>query len=352
MYTLYHTVIYSITTLIATFLSTLCITHNCTAQVLGGRSTYNFIKLAPTPQVSALGGGVVAVNNACNGVAQYNPALLTHATINELQVSNNFMYGGIKHVHANYTTKLNQGKVNIAANYLNYGSIISTNAQGNILGSFTPSDYYIQASYAKQYNAYWHYGASIKLIGSNYAQYSSYAASASFAANYNDTSNHITFGILIKNIGVQLKKYTTIREDVPFDLQLGISKKLAKAPIEFILTIANTHQWNITYADAAFENEYDIETKTRNKILDNVARHCTLATIIDLNKYIQFTVAYNYLRRKELTLFNIGNGLTGFSAGATIQLYAYCIQFAKAYYQNSKAYNQIGVSIQFSKLHF
>jgi hypothetical protein len=111
------------------------------------------------------------------------------------------------------------------------------------------------------------------------------------------------------------------------------------------------HQYNIRYADTLFENEIYGTVKKEKFTIDKLFRHITIATQIYPTKNTELTIAYNYLRRKELGLFNIGSGVTGFSFGAGVLFNAYQVRFAKAFYQNTKAYNQIGLQVNLDKLY-
>ena len=60
---------------------------------------------------------------------------------------------------------------------------------------------------------------------------------------------------------------------------------------------------------------------------------------------VEITVAYNYLRRKELNIGDATNGLTGFSLGVGVLLKKWQLRYARSYYQNSTAYNQFGINL-------
>jgi hypothetical protein len=328
--------------------------NNSFAQNLGGIATYNFLKLATSPQVSALGGTVVAIQNDDVNLAQHNPALLQPHHHGVLSNNINFLYGGIKHMNVNYSQykPTINASFNVAVNFISYGKTDITDAVGNVNGSFNPSDYNVQLAFSRSYLQRWQYGAALKLIGSNYGQYKSFAAAVDMGVTYYDSANLLKAGVTFKNIGFQIKKYSGgVNEALPFDFQLGISKKLAKAPLQFILSATNVHQFDIRYADTSFENEINGSVQKGKFTFDKLFRHFIFAAQIYPSKQLEFTIGYNYLRRRELNLFNIGNGINGFSIGAGLLFNAYQIRLAKAYYQNTKAYNQIGVTINLEKLH-
>lgn len=336
------------------FLTIFLVPFFCKAQNLGGSATYNYLKLAASPQASALGGATVAILNNDVNLVHQNPALLNPSMHHQLGANINFMYGGIKNMFANYTKHYSKigTTFNGAINFVSYGNNQQTDASGNVLGNFAANDYTAQITASRKYLEKWHYGATFKLIGSNYGQFKSYGVAFDVGLNYSDTTKLFKAGMVFKNIGTQLKAYNTgNKEPLPFEMQFGIAKKLEKAPVQFILTITNAHQFDIRYADTLFENEINGSVKKGKFTADKLFRHVILATQIYPTKNTEFTIAYNYLRRKELGVFNIANGFTGFSFGGGLILNTYQIRYARAYYQNTRAYNQIGVTIDFSKMH-
>jgi hypothetical protein len=323
-------------------------------QNLGGSATYNFLKLPQSSTISALGGTVVALNQSNLSIAQQNPAMLQPSMHNQLHTSMQFLYGGIKNMNVSFALHQQQKKITVAGaiQYVNYGTNTLNNASGNNLGNFSANDYALQISASKQYLQKWQYGTTVKLIASNYGSIQSYAIAMDAGISYSDTAKLLKAGLVFKNVGAQLKAYTgTTNEALPFDLQLGLSKKLKNAPIQFVATITNAHQFDIRYADTTFDNDINNSLGKNKFTIDKLFRHLIIATQIYPSKNLELTVSYNYLRRKELGLYNIGNGINGFSFGASMLLKAYQLSIAQAYFQNNKPYYQVGIAIDFKNLH-
>lgn len=324
------------------------------SQTLGGRSVYNFLKLSPAPQLSALGGLNNSIISNDIHVAYQNPALLQENMMNTLGADVNLMYGGIKNMFLMYGKRNEKLQTNFSAsvNFISYGKTDRTDASGNITGSFNPNDFAVQLGFSKKYKDRFNYGGAIKLISSNYAEYRSLGVAADFGVVYTDSASLFRAGLVFKNIGVQVKAYNgSSKEDLPFDLQIGVSKKLAKAPLQFSFTIHHLHQFDIRYADTSFEAEVSGAVKTGKFTLDKLVRHVIVAAQIYPSKQLELTIAYNFLRRKELSLFNIGNGITGFSFGGGVLFKTLQVRFARAYYQNTRAYNQLGLNINLSEVY-
>ena len=82
---------------------------------------------------------------------------------------------------------------------------------------------------------------------------------------------------------------------------------------------------------------------------DKLLNHFVLASTIYLGDRVEVIVGYNFLRRHDLSIGNGGNGLTGVSLGAGVLLGKLQIRYARAYYQNSSAYNQLGLNMKLNE---
>lgn len=322
-------------------------------QTLGGNSAYNFLKLPNTPQLSALGAVNVSVISNDVGMAFNNPSQLREDMHAQLQVSFNSMYAGVKNYHSVFALHCDKWKTNFAAgvHFIDYGSIAQTDAAGNIYGSFHPTDYTVQLSASRQYAEKWHYGLALKFISSSYGIYRSTAVAMDAGVSWYDTARLLQVSLLVKNMGTQLKKYyNSTPDDLPFDVQLGFTKRLAAAPVQFSLTAHHLHQFNISYNDTAFNNSNDPAQNGSSKSFtaDKIFRHLVAATQVLISNKIEITVAYNYLLHKELVIANTANGFTGLSLGVGVLFKKIQLRYARSHYQNNTAYNQLGLNLQFA----
>lgn len=321
------------------------------AQTLGGNTVYNFLKLPHTPQLTALGGINITNQTADIGIAFTNPALLRPAMHTRTSMVFNSFYAGIKnyHVMAGFHNEPLKTTFSAGINYFSYGSIPQTDMTGNVLGTMRPADYVVQVSAARQYGERWHYGVTAKFIHSSYGIYRSSGAALDVGVTYSDSAHLWQASLVARNMGAQLKKYTgSAAGDLPFDLQLGISKRLAHAPLQFSLTFFQLHRFDTRYNDTLFNNEMGLaqDSKGKKYIFDKFFRHVILAVQLYIGDKVEVTAGYNYLRRKELNVTNAGNGLNGFSMGAGVLFKKIQIRYARSYYQNNSSYNQFGLTLR------
>jgi hypothetical protein len=150
----------------------------------------------------------------------------------------------------------------------------------------------------------------------------------------------------MKNAGTQLRKYADASsEELPFEMQAGITQRLKGSPFMFSLTAQQMHRFNIRYADTSYNNTNGIVNKNTGfpgKLID----HLVIGTTIELNERLAVDLGYNFLRRRELNTGGGSNGLNGFSYGMELKLKKFMFQFARANYQANTAYTQIGLTLK------
>ncbi len=234
-------------------------------------------------------------------------------------------------------------------NFFNYGSTTETDAGGNVLGKFRPVDWVMQIGASRSYLEKWRYGANLKWISSNYGQYRSSGIATDVAVLYKDTAKLFSASFMVKNLGIQLKKYNSEREELPFELQAGMTKRLSKAPFSFSLTAQRLHQFDILYNDTVFNNANGYSNVPAKFSVGKLFDHLVLGATIHIHEKLEVQTGYNFLRRRELNVGNAGNGLNGFSMGAGVLLGKLSLRYARSYYQSGSAYNQLGLNLQLNQ---
>ncbi|HEX6846654.1 MAG TPA: type IX secretion system protein PorQ [Chitinophagaceae bacterium] len=323
------------------------------SQTIGGSSVFNFLKLPHTPQLTALGSvNVSAISNDV-GLAFNNPSLLKKEMHTQMNAVFNNFYAGINAYHLSFAYRQEKLKTNFAwgLSYFDYGRISETDPSGNVLGSLQPNDWVMQVSASRSYLQKWNYGASFKFISSNYGLYRSNGIAFDVGVLFTDTSSLLSASLIAKNMGYQLKTYTATEiDELPFDLQAGITKRLRHAPLSFSFTAHHLHQFDIRYNDTLFNNETNSGTRNDgNFTLDKLFRHFVFAAQVFPVPQLEVTIGYNHLRRQELNIANTTNGLNGFSLGVGLIVKKLQVRYARTHYQNNTAFNQLGLNLQLNE---
>ena len=317
------------------------------AQTLGGSAVYSFLKLSPAPQLTAAGGVNVSIIGKDPSMGWHNPALLRPGMHRQLAANFTSMYAGIRSGHALgvwHTEKLHT-TIGLGVQYMDYGSAQQTDASGNIVGDFRPNEYAVQASVSRSYLQRWQYGGSLKFIHSSYGVWRSSALALDMGITYFDSTGGWQVGFLARNMGLQLRAYDGNGEDLPFDLQLGITRRIPRSPFQFSLTAHRLHQFDLIHEDTVFNAAEGINRK-QDTWLNNIFRHAVLAAQILPSDKLEFTIGFNVLRRAELGMANQTNGLTGLSFGAGVLLRKMQIRFTRSQYQSNTGFSQFGLNVQ------
>ena len=313
-----------------------CTATNGFSQTLGGNAVFSFLTQPNTAQLSALGGvNVSAISNDV-GMAFHNPALMRNEMNKQVNTSFNAFLAGIAQYSVSTSYHLTRAGMNIGGGiqYLNYGSLVQTDASGNILGNFRPSDYMVQVMASKLYKERFWIGATAKFIRSEYGQYRSGGMAMDIGLAYTDTSAGFQTSIVVKNLGTQFRSYSpgSPKEELPFDVQAGISKRLRNAPFQFSLTAHNLHRFNIYYSDTTYNAQ---EGEVRKNGLQKAFAHLILSAQVYVSDQVELNVGYNFLRRQDLNILNTSSGLSGFSFGAGVLLKKIQIRYSTGFYQQN-----------------
>ena len=311
----------------------LCVLSNQSrAQTTAGNSVFSFLQLPYSAKATALGGINISTKNDL-GLAMFNPALLQSTMDGEIQVSIKPYFAAIQQYDfsgAHYVAKKNL-MLGWGIHYLDYGTIPMTDIIGNEQGSFHPNDYAVQFSAASSYIQNFQIGTTLKFIQSNYGIYKSNGVAMDIGLVYSAPNELTNVSMLIKNIGVQTKSYVR-NESLPFNVILGVTKKLENAPIQFSITAERLSVWNNLYYDSTFSL---LEGSKQPGKLQNVFNHLVLSGAFYLNNQVAINLGYNFMRRYELNVDNQQNGMNGFSAGLALSLSRTKIQYGNAYFQRN-----------------
>lgn len=318
-----------------------------------------YLRLPNAPHITALGGMNVSNPDKDISFALQNPSLMRPGLHNNLGLNFNAYYSGISIANLNYgyyVPKL-ETSFTFGVQYLNYGKFALTDNLGNQTGEFRANDYAVTIGASRQYLNKWRYGAAIKYAQSTLHDKNAYAALADVGITYMDTTSMITIGAVAKNMGVMLKKYNPNNpaEPMPFDLQLGITKRFRYVPLRLIATLHHLYEWDIRYDNPAdrennnlFSNT-DTSGKQKTYFTDKLFRHFIFGAEILIGKRLLVSASYNHMRRSELMIRD-KTGMAGFAYGVGIDLNKFQVHFARSHYHIAGAYNEFGLNIALNKL--
>ncbi len=318
----------------------------------GGDNTYEFLTLPNSSRLAALGGNNVShYDNDVNFILN-NPGLLRNEMNNKVSLN-----------YINYLSDINFGYVSYVKHiedigtfaggiqYINYGKFIHTDETGQILGDFVPSEYSFNIAYSNALTDKIHYGANLKTIYSSFYSYFSSGLALDVGVSYIDTAKLFSAGLVVKNMGIQLKPYTVgNREPLPFDVQIGATKKLKHAPFRFSITAQDLLNWNLSYT-STFDNIYQLDSVDQGNFFNKIGnvgdefiRHFILGVEIVPHPNFYIALGYNYRRRTELAIHTKPK-LVGMSIGFGLHLSKFNISYGIASYHLAGSSNHFTLGI-------
>lgn len=344
------------------FITTISIS---TFSQIGGLSTYEFLTLPISARVTALGGNLISTRDHDLNVALINPALLTDSMNNNVALSYVNYFSDINYGYAAYAKKIkNVGVFSGGIHYLNYGSFTRADEIGNTEGTFGASEMSFNLSYARSvFDSNLTVGATLKTIYSHLDTYTSWGSAVDLGAVYVIPSRELSFAAVIKNAGNQWKPYVPGNiEPLPFDVQLGLSKKLKHVPFRLSLVYQSIQKWDLTYVDplnpVLTVDPLTGATIKQNKAKifgDKLMRHFVIGGEFMVTKSFFLRAGYNYQRRKQLEIVE-KTGMTGFSFGFGFHISKFQFSYGRAVYNLAGASNNFSISFDinnfYSKKHF
>lgn len=311
------------------------------AQVTGGRHVFQFLTLSPSARITALGGYQITVRDDDAVLAATNPAALNPAMDGQLVFQHNFFLSDIQHgyaAYANYLPKLGF-TVHGGLQYMKYGDIPQADEFGNIIGKVRASETAFTLGGARPLSDRFSLGVNLRFAVSTLDVFQSTALLADAGLLYADTARFFSAALVLRNAGTQLSTYNGVREEMPMDLQVGVSKRLRYLPFRLTVIAHHLHQWKIRYDDPNLRDNQtllfggDQSDASGNPGLDNFFRHFTFSGefLLGRNESFRIRLGYNHLRKKELSVRNY-RSLAGFSGGVGLKFSRFRIDVGYASY--------------------
>ncbi len=329
----------------------LCIACCCTivnAQ-LGGESTYRFLSLISSARQAGLGGK--ALTNVDYDVTQalFNPATINPDMDNQLALNYVNHLAGISYGTAAYayTWDRRTQTFHTGVTYVNYGSFDGYDEDGNATGTFSGNETALSLGYARQLGrSDFYLGGNLKFITSKLEQYSSLGVATDVGLLYINKYLDFNAALVIRNFGTQLTTYAGMREQLPFEIDFGMSQLLENVPIRWHLTLENLQQWPISSPNPARENE-DLSggrNVEKTGFFGQLIRHTIIGAEIFPEGGFNIRLGYNFRRGEELRILNQRN-FSGLSAGFSIQVKKMRFSYTHAKFTSAANSNFFGLQI-------
>lgn len=324
-------------------LSIICLcllVHLAHAQI--GNEAYGFLRLPSSSHASALGGYNVSIIEPDPALGFHNPALLGGEMDNMVNLNYLNYISDINAGSAIYTKAFKErGTWGAGATFFSYGKIKEYSKENEYIGDVSAKDIALQGFFSYDLSGKWRGGLSLKFLYSSMAEYHSMGLGVDAGLSYYDADKKLSFGFAFKNIGAQLKSYYDERQKMPWDIQLGISKQMAHAPLRFSLTAMYLNKWKLNYIDES-DKEYKGDSFGKTFL-----KHLVIGVDWLPSENLWIGVGYNPKRAMDMKLDG-ANALAGFSAGAGLHVKMFDVSASVAKYHPSALSFMISLSTSLS----
>jgi hypothetical protein len=307
-----------------------------------GNGAYNFLRYPASSRVNALGGYSVSLVEAEPALAFHNPALLGGETDGMANISYMNYISDIHVGSAIFTKAFRERSAwAIGAAYINYGRMKETTPENVELGLFSVQDISINAFYSYDLSDKWRGGLSLKAVYATLADYSSFGLAVDAGLSYFDPEKDLAFGFTLKHIGAQLKAYDQARQNMPWDIQMGITRRLAHAPVRLSVTGMYLNRWKFGYVE-------NTEIVTDDNALNTALKHLVFGIEFIPSDNFWIGAGYNPKTGMDMKLTS-GNRLGGFSIGGGLKVSRFNIGASVAGYHPSATSLMVSVTMLLSE---
>ena len=270
-------------------------------QAQDSQTEYNFLRLPISAHAAALGGDNITIIEDDPSLMFSNPALA--ASVSDITVGLSYMnyMKGANYMGASFTKAMSD-KATLAGGiqYMNYGKMKEVDENNVQLGEFNASEIAVEAIFSYELAKNLVGGITGKFITSYIGSYNSIAVGVDLGLNWYDPEREWSVSAVAKNLGGQVKAYDDNFGNMPFDLQLGVSKTFAALPVRVSATLVDLTHFNYRFIN-----------------------HLNLGAEVLLSESLWIGGGYNFRRANDMKI-GVGDDESshgaGFSFGGGINL--------------------------------
>ncbi len=286
-------------------------------------TAYNFLNVPSSSHVYGLGGHNLTIIDDDINLVEQNPALLGPEF--DHQVGLNYMryIGDTNFAGLRYGQGVSEhGAFAVGIQYFGYGNLQGAAIDGTQTGTFSASDIAFNVTYSHDISERLRGGITLKYLYSKYEEYTAGAVAVDLGINYYNPDNELSVSLVGKNLGGQVKKFNEFKDNVPWDVQLGVSKMLGMAPIRLHLTAYDLRHWSVPYWKIEDVNNPNSDLIEKESFGSNLLRHLVFAADILPTDNLYLGIGYNYRTRTDMATYK-RDFMSGLSVGAGLKVRAF-----------------------------
>jgi hypothetical protein len=273
---------------------------------------FDFLTLPVSARVEALGGENVSVVENDLSLVFHNPASLIQDMDKDVCLGFRSYLGGIKAGAVAFARAWGDFNAwGVGVNYVDYGTMLRTTVDNLDNGTFSVKDLCVNGFFSRDLSNTWKGGVAVKVIYSAFEMYTSAGVAVDLGLSYYDSDSDFSFGLVGKHFGRQIMAYNETIEPLPWDVQMGISKRLAYAPIRVSATAMGLKRWS-------FHPLREGNAK-KDAFFPTLFKHLVFGVDFLPSDNLWIALGYNHKVHSDLVQ-EMGNKLGGFSAGAGLRV--------------------------------
>jgi hypothetical protein len=324
---------------------------------IGGNYTYQFLNIPLDARTASMGGDFLSFYDDDINVAVTNPAAINEKLHHGLALSFVDYFSDISTGYAAYSHTFNKAGSYVASlRYINYGRFTQADASGQTYGNFSAGEYAFNLGWGRSLDPHFRIGANLKMIYSGLEDYNSFGLAVDLAGMYWHEESQFAATFLVRNFGRQLDAYVPGNiEPLPFNMQLGISKRFSHLPFRFSILYNHLEKFDLTY-DGPFNQQTLVDPLTGDSIRENkvekfadkLMRHFVFGGEFSPSKNFSIRLGYNYQRRRELST-ETKKGITGFSFGFGFRVKMFRLSYSWCKYHLGASPNYFTITTNISE---
>ena len=312
-------------------LATLAVALVAVADDAPKTTAYNFLSVPASSHVYGLGGHNLTIIDDDINLIEQNPALLGPEY--DHQVGLNYMryIGETNFAGLRYGQGVSEhGAIAVGLQYFGYGNIQGADIDGTKTGTFSASDMAFSLTYSHDISEKWRGGITLKYLYSKYEDYTAGAVAADLGINFYDPDHEFSVSLVGKNLGGQVKKFNQNKDDLPWDIQVGVSKMLGMAPIRLHVTAYELTRWSSPYYKIEDVNNPNSDLIEKESFGSNLLRHMVFGVDVLPTNNLYLGLGYNYRVRSDMATYK-RDFMSGLSVcgGLKVRAFGFGAAFAR-----------------------
>ena len=310
-------------------------------------TSYNSLNLNSSSRVLAMGGELIAVSDNDLSLVFQAPSLLNESM--NKQIAFNFVdyVSDLNFISFHSANKISDDWMLFSGiDAINYGRFQGADEIGNPVSEFSASQQIFTFGTSKKINQNFSFGSNIKLLNSNLESYHSISLSSNVSTTYFNSEKDFVSTFLVKNIGRPIETYTDESEDLPFEIQFGLSKSLKYLPFKYSVVLHHLNKYDISN-DYSLNTIYDPITNSvivkNETVAKKLLRHVILGGELNpFKKSFYLRGGFNFQRREDLNLSSSFT-MSGFSWGLGFSVKKVQINYARSSMHTSSMINSLSI---------